>query len=155
MRKRKICAREKLDGLLPIFRFWLRHSMWCHDKQSLVRLPGCAGQAHGRACALTTGLRGRRQRARHGVIGLVPRHQFLCHDMVGLRQAGSRPRHDFSCRDGGSRWSVAIRLLVSRHGGCMVMSRHSFWCRDMGVAIWCRDTLFGVATWFGHCCDHA
>ena len=82
--------------------------------------------------------------ARHGVFSPVSRHQFLCRDMTGLAQARSRSQHDFSCRDRGSRWSVATPLLASRLGCCVVsrrLSRQSFWCCDMGIAIQCRDTL--------------
>ena len=35
-----------------------------------------------------------------------------------------------------------------RHGQGSAVSRHTFWCHDLVWQNWCRDTLFGVMTWF-------
>ena len=54
--------------------------------------------------------------SRPSLVGLVSRHTFWCHNMVGLLGVVT---HCW-CRD-----TEAIRRAI-------LVSRHTFWCRDMG-----------------------
>ena len=41
--KGKKCAGDQMEGLMPIFGSWSRHSRWCRDRGGVVH----GGQAHG------------------------------------------------------------------------------------------------------------
>ena len=77
--------------------------------------------------------------------------QILCRDRCATLWAGSGLRHDFSCRDRGSRWDVATWILVSRHESYVVELKSvatRFLMSRQGLVFWCRDTIFDVAIRF-------
>ena len=70
--------------------------------------------------------------------------------MAGFRTRLVFGRDMFSCLGKGSRGGVETWPLVFRLGSCKgaeVGSRHTFWCRNMGQATQCRDTILSVTTW--------
>ena len=85
------------------------------------------------------------ERARPELGWAVSRH------IVGVATSLGRigvSTHSFVSRHGWLSWR-RDPLLVSRQGGYKMfklVSRHTFWCRDIGQAVWCHDTPFGVAT---------
>ena len=110
-----------MEGLLPIFGSWSRHSMWCHDRGDVV----LTGQAHGLASALAT----EQQRARPG---------FGARDRIFL---GARSRHRFEVATWLG-WDRVARVTT----GILALGRDMVGCLK-GISM-SRPTI-GVSTWFG------
>ena len=149
-----------MEGLLPISSPRSRHSRWCRDRGSVE----CAC-AHGEAVARVAA---RNSESAHNNASACPRHGYCVCNRFSLAPGRDinfyvatwlrhglgclglsrdlifmwRQRQPLRCRD--MAFGVTTRKLRVSCG----LSRHSFWCRDMGQAFWCLDTIFGVATWF-------